>query len=466
MYSGGLRDRLKGPTYTIFTDHLMIVLALILIPSILFPFFFTFSEYILIFLKSVRYIILATFILEYFLKLYVAESRKVYASNPWHVIDLIIVILAATDFLPYIQLGSIGRASPILRLFRVSRTFAVAGRTVKRSIPPRSIEIANLHISRMKINLFLDGKIIKGATKEDVYNCMAVLGHKWIDLQEVSEFDIDFINDALKIPKVLLVSKIIKESNPKIDSFTNFTSIFIQDSVLQSDGRDLKNVVRNNMLILWADNYVITISSDKSQLFDLISSGLEESRNKDFIVRILYSIFSKKINDYEDIVRLMEQNITALEELPVEQMHPFLETSFQLKKEIQKIHFNLMHFRQVLGTIRTRKILPVSQDEYQSLFGILFDESVFLSDASNNIRDNLISLIDLHINTMSTGLNRVMKILAVITSIGLIPSIINGLFGENITGSPFPIRLSEIFFLELSIMLLAVYSFYRWGWLR
>jgi Mg2+ and Co2+ transporter CorA len=147
-------------------------------------------------------------------------------------------------------------------------------------------------------------------------------------------------------------------------------------------------------------------------------------------------------------------------------MYPFLETSFYLKKEIQKIHFNLLHFRQMLGTIRTRKVLPVSQDEYHSLFGILFDESVFLSEASNNIRDNLISLIDLHINTMSTGLNRIMKILAVITSIGLIPSIINGLFGENITGSPFPIRLSEVFFLELSIMLLAVYAFYRWDWLR
>jgi Mg2+ and Co2+ transporter CorA len=466
MYSRWLRDRLKGPTYTIFTDHLMIVLALILIPSIFFPFFFTFSEYMLILLKSVRYIILATFILEYFLKLFVAESRKAYASNPWHVIDLIIVILAATDFIPYTQLGSIGRASPILRLLRITRTFAVAGRTVKRSIPLRSIEMATQHISPMKINLFLDGKIIKGATKEDVHNYMAVLGHKWIDLQEVSEYDIDFINDALNIPKVLLVSKIIKESYPKIDSFKNFTSIFIQDSILQTDGADLKNVIRNNMLILWKDNCVVTISSDRSQLFDLICNGLEEAKNENFIVRILYSIFSRKINDYEDIVRLMEQKITALEELPVEQMHPFLETSFYLKKEIQKIHFNLMHFRQVLGTIRTRKILPVSQDEYQSLFGILFDESVFLSEASNNIRDNLISLIDLHINTMSTGLNRVMKILAVITSIGLIPSIINGLFGENITGSPFPIRLSEIFFLELSIMLLAVYAFYRWGWLR
>jgi Mg2+ and Co2+ transporter CorA len=189
-------------------------------------------------------------------------------------------------------------------------------------------------------------------------------------------------------------------------------------------------------------------------------------KDEDFIVRILYSIFSRKISDYEEIVRSMEQNITALEELPVGQMHPFLERSFYFKKEIQKIHSNLLHFKQVLGAVRTRKMLPGLKDEYPSLFGILFDESVYLSETSDTIRDNLISLIDLRINTVSVGLSRVMRILAVITSLGLIPSIISGLLGENLIDSPYRIRLSETFFLELSIMLLAAYAFYRRGWLR
>ncbi len=121
----------------------------------------------------------------------------------------------------------------------------------------------------------------------------------------------------------------------------------------------------------------------------------------------------------------------------------------------------------MLKDIRSGKVPPGGLKEgYLPLFGILYDESTYLFETSENVRDNLISLIDLHINTVSVGLNRVMKILAVITSLGLIPTIINGLFGENLIDSPYSVRISEVFFLELSIMLLAAYAFYRRGWLR
>ncbi|MCX9009576.1 MAG: ion transporter [Candidatus Methanoperedens sp.] len=466
----GLRSgelSLREPVYQIFTDHLMIVLALVLIPAIFLPLFFTFSQFMLDFFKAVRSAILIMFILEYLLKLYVADSRRAYATNPWHVIDLLIVILAAMNFIPQAPLGGIGRSSPLLRLLRVTRIFAVAGRTVKRAIPVRPVEKVTPLFSRMKINILTDGRVIKGAAKEDIARYIAAPGHTWIDLQEVSEPDIDFVSDTLKIPKVILVSKVLKESYPKIDFFKDFTTLFIQDSKLQSEGVDIKDIriLRNNMLILWAGNYIVTISSDKSELFDLISYGLA-IKDDDFIVRILYSIFSRKISDYEDIVRLMEQKITALEELPVSRMHPFLESSFYFKKEIQKTHSNLLHFKQVLGTIKTRKILPGLKDEYHSLFGILHDESVYLSETSDNIRDNLISLIDLRINTVSVGLSRVMRILAVITSLGLIPAIISGLLGENLIDSPYPVRLPEVFLLVLLIMSLTAYAFYRRGWLR
>ncbi|HEY9247262.1 MAG TPA: CorA family divalent cation transporter, partial [Candidatus Methanoperedens sp.] len=346
-----------------------------------------------------------------------------------------------------------------------TRTFAMAGRAVKRAIPERPIKKAMPPVSRIKINILTDAGIIKDATREDVARCVVAPLHSWIDLQEVWEPDIDFISDTFKMPKVLLSSKIVKESYPKIDFFKNFTTIFILDCRLQ-ESEDIKDVriLRNNILLTWANNYILTISNEKSDFFDLISNTMPVK--EDFIIKILYSIFSKKISDYEDILRSMEQNMAALEELPVGRMHPFLERSFFLKKEILKIHSNLLHFKQVLGAIRTKKILPGLNDEYFSLFGILFDESVFLSETSNTIRDNLISLIDLRINTESVGLSRVMKILAVITSIGLIPSIISGLFGENLMDSPYPVRLAEIFFLELSIMLLAAYAFYSRGWLR
>ena len=466
-----LRHRLKDPVYQVFTDHLMIVLALLLIPAIFLPFLFKFSHMMLVLFRAVNYAIIAVFVLEYFLKMYVADSRREFAANPWHILDLLIVALSLANFLPWIPFGGIGRTSPLLRLLRISRIFAVAGRTVKRAIPAKPIERSIPAVSRMKINIHADGNTIKGALKEDISRHLAASGYTWVDMQDVSEPDIDFISDTLRVPGVVLTSKIIKESYPKIDSFKDFTSIFIRDIKLQSEGTGIKgiDISRNNMLIILADTYIATISTGKSELFDQVSGdGSVKENSEEFISSILYAIFRRNIRDYDDVVRHLEHGAIAMEELPAgTAQQSFLEETFYFKKEVQKIHGDLWHFTQVLKAIRSGKVYAGGlKEEFLPLFNLLYDESTYLYETSENVRDDLISLIELHINTVSVGLNRVMRILAVITSIGLIPSIINGLFGENLTDSPYSITITEIFFLEVSIMLLAAYAFYRRGWLR
>jgi hypothetical protein len=160
-----LRIRLRDHVYQLFTDHLMIVLALLLIPTIFLPFLFKFSHFMLVLFRVVNYVIIAIFALEYFSKLYVADSRKAYATNPWHILDFFIVAISLAIFLPWIPFAEIGRTSPLLRLLRVTRIFAVAGRTVKRAVPVKTIERAVPSVSRMKINILTDGKTIKGALK-------------------------------------------------------------------------------------------------------------------------------------------------------------------------------------------------------------------------------------------------------------------------------------------------------------
>ena len=449
----------------------MIILALLLIPAIFLPFLFKFSHMMLVLFRAVNYAIIAVFVLEYFLKMYVADSRREFAANPWHILDLLIVALSLANFLPWIPFGGIGRTSPLLRLLRISRIFAVAGRTVKRAIPAKPIEISEPPVSRMKINIHAEGNTIKGALKEDISGHLATSGYAWIDLQEVSEPDIDIISDAFRIPGVVLTSKILKESYPKIDSFKDFTSIFIRDIKLQSEGNSIKGIgiSRNNMLIILADNYIATISAGKSELFDQVSGdGSIKEKKEEFVPGILYAIFNRNIRDYDEVVRLIENRAIGMEELPAGRPSPsFLEETFYFKKEVQKIHGDLWHFTQVLKALRSGKVHPGGlREEFLPLFNILYDESNYLYETSENVRGDLISLIELHINTVSVGLNRVMRILAVITSLGLIPSIINGLFGENLIDSPYSMTITEIFFLEVSIMLLAAYAFYRRGWLR
>lgn len=62
----GVREKLREPVHNLLTDHLMMVLALLLIPTTILPFFFTFSPFILALFEVLNYIIIAIFAVEYF----------------------------------------------------------------------------------------------------------------------------------------------------------------------------------------------------------------------------------------------------------------------------------------------------------------------------------------------------------------------------------------------------------------
>ena len=59
-----------------------------------------------------------------------------------------------------------------------------------------------------------------------------------------------------------------------------------------------------------------------------------------------------------------------------------------------------------------------------------------------------------------------MMLLAVISCLGLIPAVVGGLLGENLVHQPYNVTIGEVFFLVLALMSLALYAFYRRGWLK
>lgn len=119
--------------------------------------------------------------------------------------------------------------------------------------------------------------------------------------------------------------------------------------------------------------------------------------------------------------------------------------TFHFKKEIQKISSNLWHFHQVLHQIINKENLSILKIKNSNNFDNLHAESEYMYETAQNIKESLISLIELHINTVSYDMNRVMKVIAVITCLAIIPSIIGGLLGVNLADSPYPLKITEIF---------------------
>jgi len=63
-------------------------------------------------------------------------------------------------------------------------------------------------------------------------------------------------------------------------------------------------------------------------------------------------------------------------------------------------------------------------------------------------------------------MNRVMRVLAVASVIGLIPGVVGGLFGMNLAGNPWPMTLPQVASAVGFSMIVCLYFFFVKGWLR
>lgn len=108
------------------------------------------------------------------------------------------------------------------------------------------------------------------------------------------------------------------------------------------------------------------------------------------------------------------------------------------------------------------KLTPETLDPFQRFRS----EVDYLYDTMANIREEVLSVIDLHLNVVSFEMNRVMRVLAVISALGLIPAVVGGLLGMNLIDNPWPVTLPQIAFAVLFAMVLGLYFFVVKGWLR
>jgi Mg2+ and Co2+ transporter CorA len=462
-----LRNWLRGPVDYVFNEDVMTLLAFLIIPTVVLPYVIDLSPVTLYFFDILNFLIIGAFIAEYVLKLFVANNRTEFVLNPWHMLDLAIILLALAEFLPFVT-TSAGRASPLLRLLRVLRVFTAAGRTIRVPRPPRPPPAPGPAVSIMTVSMLVDGRVTRCSIEE--VSCEIAPGRdRWIDMQNVSEIDLPMISQTLSIPLYLLKSYMAEGTFPRIDYFSNFTSILLGDTRLEHRGPGIHGLTidRESMIVVCAGTQIVTIHTGKSTLFDeIVAEGTGEGEK--LAIQVLHTIFQHKIQNGKEVVRALEMYTLELQETPVGRGPPsFLEDTFSLKRETYKFTKVLWHFREVLDRLRTTgvKLAGVTDDEL-ARFDVLYDEADYLYETCDDVDDSMESLRELHINTLTFDMTRVMRILAIATVLALIPQTIGGLLGENLLDVPFPITLPEISLIVISLMLIALYSFYKMGWLR
>ena len=195
-----------------------------------------------------------------------------------------------------------------------------------------------------------------------------------------------------------------------------------------------------------------------------VASAPPDDDERPFTERMIGRVLERVVRDYQHLAGRCEDRLRELEDVPVHESRPaFFELTFRMKKQLSAAQSDLWRLKRIADDLVARRGAGAAAVAVYARFESDID---YLYDTMINIREGVLSVIDLHLNVVSFEMNRVMRVLAVISALGLIPAIVGGLLGMNLIDTPWMLTLPQVAFGVFFGMVIGLYFFLIKGWLR
>ncbi len=233
----------------------------------------------------------------------------------------------------------------------------------------------------------------------------------------------------------LLIEDIMSDHQPKAEEFDDY--LFFTMKMLHSikDSR----IEYEQISFVLGKNYLLSFQEKAGDSFGPFrerikqSSGRVRSRKADYL---LYRLVDIIVDNYYTVFDEVGHQIEKVED------DIYKKPSNHEFQKIQHIKKELIFLRKALYPLRDA-LSKLVKDESGFIeqansryFADVYDHLVHLIDSLDTYKDLTSGLMDIHINTMNTRMNEVMKVLTVISTIFMPLTFIVGIYGMNFDFMP------------------------------
>ena len=439
------------------SEALMGFLALAALGTGLAPFLFTLTPGAASVIDALEWVIVGVFALEYLVQLAVAPDRGAYLRDPWRILDAAIVAGSVASLLP--SVSDAARTMPalrILRLFRVLLFGVRAGHGMAAPAVPlaRGLPEGPPRVRRLPRG----GERIAEGEWGDLLRWAASPTSEWIHASNLPPQRLREAAEAAGVPHVMVEAALNESSYPRLEAGPRWSALTLS---VPSKSDILR---RDPVLMLVSEDDVLSLALYPLELekppeqFDALPWG----------PRCALDVMRRVLDRNEELAGRLEREVRNLEGLPADQSpEHFFEATFRLKRSLSVAKGDLWRLRGLLEMLAEgRRTLPGLGQPGREAAARLAEEADYLYETVDNTRESVLSLIDLHINVAAHDTNRFMRLVAIVSTLGLIPAITGGLMGMNLVDSPWPVTLGQVAFATLILILGILYAFLAKGWLR
>jgi len=312
----------------------------------------------------------------------------------------------------------------------------------------------------MKLSVWENGQLIDAAFDE-----LKALFNRptWINVNDPSLEDLSHMSEVLGMHLI----ENLRSNYPHSDSYRQYTKIFSWYLTPSRDSKEF-SFFRSPVVILTNKIGVITFSSTMSGVEGRIAEKLESKDLSGLSVpaRVTYIVLLHMLEAYEQHVEEFERYTDRLEIAIPPWPKRFYAEAFHVRRDVSNLLRILRHFRIMVESLtRESSYKPFNEEEELRMIDSVYDRAVGIEEMAEMTLETIRDMISLHMDTLSHDMNMAMRLMAAITAIVALPSVIGSLFGMNLIGNPWPWELWQVSIVALSLALVLMVYFIVKGWL-
>lgn len=272
----------------------------------------------------------------------------------------------------------------------------------------------------------IDGKVTKISNYEK--EC-------WIRCVSPTEEEISYLISHHKIEPEFVRSSLDEEESSHIDHEDDTTLIVIDSPIVDKSGKNLTYYTNPLSIIVTPDN-LVTISVNENSVIEEFAEGLLKHSYTDQKYHLALQMMLRMAGKYLKYLNQINRITQHIEkELKKSMQNQELIQFLEIEKSLVYFSSSLKSITIMLGKIARSKFINLSEEESELLEDVTieFRQALEMSEIYLNI---LSGTMDAFSSIISNNLNVVMKVLASITLILSIPTIVSGIYGMNNPGIP------------------------------
>jgi magnesium transporter len=227
---------------------------------------------------------------------------------------------------------------------------------------------------------------------------------------------------------------------PKTEEFDEY--LFITLKAVNpggEDGQDGEELCFEHMSIVVAGDTVLTFQEKPGDYFEgirkriLNNAGRIRRMGADFLA---YTIIDAVVDEYFAVLDSLGAGMEEFEERAID------ENDESFTRDIQKIKQDLLHVRRVVWPLRESISLLMRidssriNDALEPFFKDLLDHTVQAAETVETYRELIAGVMEINLSSISNRMNKVMKVLTIISTIFIPLTFVVGVYGMNFTHMP------------------------------